>query len=54
MIKHENDTSEARTVKQAPRNIPLAKRNEVKDLVNEMRGSGVIEPSSSPWGLPVF
>ena len=46
MIKHEIDTGEARPIKQAPRSIPLAKLNEVKELVDEMKRSGVIEPLS--------
>ena len=53
MVKHEIDTGEARPIKQAPRSIPLAKRNEVKELVDEMKKSGVIEPSSGPWSSPV-
>ena len=46
MVKHE--TTEARSIKQSPRSIPLAKCNEVKELVDEMKRSGVIEPSSGP------
>ena len=38
---------------QAPRSIPLAKRNEFKDLVDEMKRSGVIETSSGLWRSPV-
>ena len=53
MVKHEIDTGGARRTKQAPRSIPLAKRNEVKELVDEMRRSGVIEPSSGPWSSSV-
>ena len=52
MVKHEIDTGEARPRKQAPRNKLLAKRNEVKEQVEEMKRSGVIEPSSGPWSSP--
>ena len=38
----------ARSIKQAPRSIPLAKRNVVKELVDKMKRSGVIELSSGP------
>ena len=48
MAKHETDTGEARPIKQVPRSIPLAKRNEVKELVDEMKKSGIIKPSSGP------
>ena len=41
MVKHEIDTGKERPIKQAPKSIPLAKRNEVKD-VNET--IDVIEP----------
>ena len=47
MVKHEIDTGEVRSIKQSPRRIPLAMRNEVKELVDEMKRSGVIEPSSA-------
>ena len=49
MVKHEIDTGEARAIKQASRTIPLAKRNEVKGLVDDMKRSCVIELSSGPW-----
>ena len=53
MFKHEIMTGEARPIKQALRSMPLAKRNEVKELFEEIKGSGVIEPSSGPWSSPV-
>lgn len=53
IVKHTINTGEARPIKQAPRSVPLAKRDEVKRLVNEMERDGVIEPSSSPWSSPV-
>ena len=43
MVKHEIVTGEARPIKQVPRSIPLQKPNEVKELVDEMKRSGVIE-----------
>ena len=46
IIRHEINTGEARLIKQAPRSIPLANHNEVKGLVDEIKRSGVIEPSS--------
>ena len=53
MVIHEIDTCEKRPIKQAPRSIPLAKRNEVKDLVHEMKRISVFEPSSYPWEYSV-
>ena len=49
MVKHEIDTGKGRQIKQAHGNIPLMKCNEIKELVEEMKRSGIIESSSSPW-----
>ena len=52
--KTEIDTGEARQIKQAPRTEkPLATRNEVKELVDELKRRGGIESSSGPWSSPV-
>ncbi len=40
-------------IRQAPRRVPPTKREEMKSLIESMRGPGVIEPSSSPWPSPV-
>ena len=43
MVKHKTDTGEVRPIKQASRSMSRSKRNEVKELVNEMKRCGVIE-----------
>ena len=48
MAKHKIDNGEMRPIKQVPRSIPLTKHNKVKELVDEIKMSGVIEPSSGP------
>ncbi|XP_046807747.1 uncharacterized protein LOC124420072 [Lucilia cuprina] len=48
IVKHQIDTGDARPINQTLKSIPFAKRNEVKEFVNEMERNGVIEPSSSP------
>ena len=53
MAKHKIDNGEMRPIKQVPRSIPLTKHNKVKELVDEIKMSGVIEPSSGPWSSPV-
>ena len=53
MVKHEIDIGEAGPRKHLPRSIKLPKRNEVKELVDEIKSSGEIEPSSGPWSSPV-
>ena len=40
-------------IRQPPRRLPLAKRNETDQAVTEMLQQGIIEPSSSPWCSPV-
>lgn len=50
---HHIDTGDAIPIKQAPRRIPLAKRNEVTEMVQDMRKQDIIEPSSSSWVSPV-
>lgn len=51
--KHKIDTGDARPIKQVPRSLPLAKREEVNELIEDMHGKNVIEPSESPWSSPV-
>src|ERR1700729_1521302 len=40
-------------LKQPPRRIPLAKREEVEEMLEDMQNQGIIEPSQSPWSSPV-
>lgn len=40
-------------IKQAARRLPLHGREEVGKLVENMKTSDVIEPSSSPWAAPI-
>jgi hypothetical protein len=53
IVKHQINTGEARPIRQQPRSIALAKRDEVNHLIDEMRRNGVVEASSSPWSSPV-
>jgi len=53
MVKHHIDTGESKPIRQRPRRLPLAKREEVDKLIEDMRLDGVIEPSESPWCSPV-
>ena len=50
---HKIDVGEATPIKQSARRVPLKQREEVNALLEEMRCQGVIEPSQSPWSLPV-
>ena len=52
-VKHQINTSDAKPIRQVPRSIPLAKREEVNQIIDEMKENKIIEPSSSPWSSPV-
>ena len=49
MVKHLINTGGAAPIRQPPRKLPLAKREEAIGAVKEMYKQGVIEPSASPW-----
>lgn len=53
VVKHHIDTGNAKPIRQAPRRVPLARREEVVKLIEGMQQEGVIEPSVSPWSSPV-
>ena len=53
LVEHHIDTENARPLRQAPRRLPLVKRNEAERAVQQMEQQGLIEPSSSPWSSPV-
>ncbi|XP_054281163.1 uncharacterized protein LOC128998832 [Macrosteles quadrilineatus] len=53
IVQHKIDTGDAKPIRQAPRRLPLAKRDEAERIIKEMEADGVIEPSSSPWVSPV-
>ncbi|MBJ5579750.1 RNA-directed DNA polymerase [Salmonella enterica subsp. enterica serovar Derby] len=52
-MHHRIDTGDHSGIRQPARRHPLAKREEVNHLVNEMKKQDVIEPFSSPWASPV-
>ena len=53
VISHKIDTGDAPPIRQYPRRLPYAFREEVKSQVTDMLQKGVIEPSSSPWASPI-
>ncbi|GBM38864.1 Retrovirus-related Pol polyprotein from transposon 297 [Araneus ventricosus] len=40
-------------IKQYPRRLPLARKEEAESLVKEMVDNGIIEESSGPWASPI-
>ena len=49
VTEHRIDTGNSRPVKVPPRRIPIHKRQEVEQTVEQLRDQGLIEPSVSPW-----
>ena len=53
VTKHKINTGDASPVRQHPRRLPFAQREEAFKAVEEMHAQGIIEPSASPWASPV-
>ncbi|GFU65992.1 retrovirus-related Pol polyprotein from transposon 412 [Trichonephila clavipes] len=53
LTKHRIDTGEHPPIKQHPRRLPFAKKEEIQKLIEDMKNNDVIEPSSSPWASPI-
>ena len=53
LVKHHIPTADKPPIRQRPRRIPFALREEAERTVTEMHQQGVIEPSASPWTSPV-
>ena len=53
LIEHDINAGSARPVRQPPYRLPQAYRAAVKEEIEEMLHSGIIEPSSSEWSSPI-
>ncbi|GBO33839.1 Transposon Ty3-G Gag-Pol polyprotein, partial [Araneus ventricosus] len=53
MTQHRINTGDHPPIKQYPRRLPLAKKEEAERLVQEMVDNGIIEESSGPWASPI-
>ena len=53
VIQHNIDTGSALPIRQYPRRLPYAYREETKQQVTDMLQRGVIQPSYSPWASPI-
>ncbi|GBM73680.1 Retrovirus-related Pol polyprotein from transposon 297 [Araneus ventricosus] len=53
MTQHRINTGNHPPIKQYPRRLPLAKKQEAERLVKEMVDNGIIEKSSGPWASPI-
>ncbi|GBM78488.1 hypothetical protein AVEN_176818-1 [Araneus ventricosus] len=53
MTQHRINTGNHPLIKQYPRRLPLAKKEEAELLVKDMVDNGIIEESSGPWASPI-
>lgn len=53
LAQHKIDVGDAKPIKQSPRKLPYAKREEANKLLKDMQKHDVIEASNSPWASPV-
>ena len=53
MVFHTIDTGDSVPVRQAARRLPYSQRNEVRELLEDMLGREIIQPSKSAWSSPV-
>ncbi|GBM60191.1 Transposon Ty3-I Gag-Pol polyprotein [Araneus ventricosus] len=53
MTQHRINTGNYPPIKQYPRRLPLAKKEEAERLVKEMVDNGIIEESSGLWASPI-
>ena len=52
-ITHIINTGDASPIRQSPRRIPMALKDEVKTHIDQMLKSGIIRESQSPWASPI-
>ena len=52
-VRHTIETGSAHPIRQPPRRVPVHKRQQVTNLVNDMLNKNIIEPFASPWSSPV-
>ncbi|GBO12341.1 Retrovirus-related Pol polyprotein from transposon 297 [Araneus ventricosus] len=53
MTQHRINTGDHPPIKQYPRRLPLARKEEAEHLVKGMVDNGIIEESSGPWASPI-
>ncbi|GBM50685.1 Retrovirus-related Pol polyprotein from transposon opus [Araneus ventricosus] len=53
MTQHRSNTGNHPPIKQYPKRLSLAKKEEAERLVKEMVDNGIIEESSGPWASPI-
>ena len=52
-LQHSIHTGEAAPVRQPVRRVPPHRREEIKDMLQDMQAKEIIQPSKSPWASPI-
>ena len=53
IVSHSINTGGHRPIRQQPNCTPIARRDAIKRLVDQMQQQGIVRPSRSPWASPV-
>ena len=53
VVQHRIDTGGNTPIKQRPRRLPYAYRDEARKQISDMLAQNIIQPSSSPWSSPI-
>lgn len=54
IVKHKIDTGDNKPIKIPPRRLPYAQREIVEKEIQQMLDNNIIEPSHSPWSVPLL
>ncbi|KAL5018859.1 hypothetical protein ScPMuIL_004581, partial [Solemya velum] len=54
LVEHKIDVGDTQPIKQHPYRIPLAKREQAEQEIDEMAKKNIIEPPDSPWCSPII
>ena len=52
-VEHVIDTGDSQPMRQLPRRVPFALRQEISRMVQEMLDGDIVQESASPWASPV-
>lgn len=53
LVTHSINTADNPPLRQPPRRIPFALRQQVERMVDQMMEDGIVVPSNSPWASPI-
>ena len=53
IVHHAIDTGNHMLIKQQPYRTPIVRRDQIKQMLDQMQKQGIVQPSKSPWASPV-